>query len=125
MYIVYIYNFSCYSISKKQIYYNLNIIIDRQINIFTNEGNIHFKNERYDEAIESYREAVQLVEKDLNSIYKANPFQQTLVIKKGGVDSGLMRARVNITKSRRRVDRKKDLKEQADIQKLETLYSNR
>ncbi len=66
-----------------------------------------------------------MVERELNSIYKSNPFQQTLVIKKGGGDSGVYRARVNVTKSRRRVDRKKDMKEQADINKLELLYANR
>lgn len=43
---------------------------------YNNIGNIHLKNKRYDEAVEFYRKAVNVIEHDLNAFYKDNSFSE-------------------------------------------------
>lgn len=99
---------------------------------YNNIGNIHFKNERFEEAISCYRLAVQTVEDELNETHKKNHHQQALSISKISDPSDLESQNITkifLPKSRRRLDKRdSEVSEKISpekIKQLNEMYSNR
>lgn len=95
---------------------------------YNNIGNIHLKNKRYEEAIEYYRKAVQVIELDLNAFYKDNSFfREELKYKEK--NSTLNNKKPLYTRSRRNYKSHKMIENQivddSTLNKMNELYSNR
>lgn len=95
---------------------------------YNNIGNIHLKNKRYEEAINYYRKAVELIENDLNAYYKDNSFfrNSTKENKNKKVTSKALytRSRRNY-KSHKKAENQQQIIDDNTLKKMNELYSNR
>lgn len=95
---------------------------------YNNIGNIHLKNKRYDEAVEFYRKAVNVIEHDLNAFYKDNSFFRDEV-KFKEKNAAQPNRKALYTRSRRNYKTHKIQENQnvddSTLNKMNELYSNR
>ena len=95
---------------------------------YNNIGNIHLKNKRFEDAIDYYKKAVEIIESDLNAFYKDNSFfRESLTYQEKNVTKSTKKPL--FTRSRRNYKSHKSAENQlvddSALKKMNELYSNR